>query len=499
MTKSITLKSKNLSLLPDEVKRPQYHRNRLIAGIVHIGVGGFHRAHQAYYTDELIGSHKAYNWAICGIGLLENDRKMYEILKSQDHLFTVMVRHPDGKLDARVIGSVIDYLFAPEDPDAVIEKIAHHDIKIVSLTITEGGYNFNQATGEFDFENPDIQWDLMHPRQPRTVYGYLSEALRRRKERGIRPLTIQSCDNIQKNGDMAKNMLLTFTGKLDHNLSEWIETHVSFPNSMVDRITPVTAETDKQSLENTYHIKDNWPVVCEPFSQWVIEDHFVNGRPAWEDVGAKFISDVSPYEKMKIRLLNAGHTVLGFLGILYGYTYVHEAVHDSLFAEFLRNFMDKEVTPILDKVPGIDLEAYKDSLIERFGNPYIADQLVRICLESSSKIPEFLLPTIREQLQRGGPIRCSALVVAAWCRYAEGIDEHGKKYPVEDKEEEILREKAQISRHDPLAFLKIESLFGDLIHSKKFTETYTDSLQDLYQSGVKKSIRKRIDKSKNRK
>lgn len=497
MTKSITLNNKNLSLLPDEVKRPQYDRKKLVAGIVHVGVGGFHRAHQAYYTDALIGSNKANNWAICGTGLLETDRKMYEILKNQDHLFTVMIRHPDGKLDARVIGSVIEYLFAPENPNAVIEKIAHPNTKIVSLTITEGGYNFNQTTGEFDFENPDIQWDLMHPLHPRTVYGYLSEALRRRKERGIRAFTIQSCDNIQKNGDITKKMLLTFTSKLDLKLSKWIETHTSFPNSMVDRITPVTTETDKQSLEDIYNIKDYWPVVCEPFSQWVIEDHFVNGRPTWEDVGAKFISDVSPYEKMKIRLLNAGHTVLGFLGILYGYTCVHEAVHDSLFAEFLRNFMDKEVTPILDNVPGIDLEVYKDSLIDRFGNPHIADQLARICLESSSKIPKFLLPTIREQLHMGGPVRCSALVIAAWCRYAEGINEHGKKYPVEDKEEAILREKAHSSRHDPLAFLKIESVFGDLIHSRKFVEAYKDSLQDLYQSGVKKSMQERIDKYKN--
>jgi len=310
-------------------------------------------------------------------------------------------------------------------------------------------------------------------------------------------LTVQSCDNIQKNGDMTKKMLLTFIRKSDLKLSRWIEKYASFPNSMVDRITPVTTETDKQFLKETYHIKDDWPVVCEPFSQWVIEDHFVNGRPAWEDVSANFVSDVSPYEKMKIRLLNAGHSALGFLGVLYDYTYVHEAVQDSLFSEFLRNFMDQEVIPILDKVPGIDLEVYKNSLVDRFANPHIEDQLARICLESSSKIPKFLLPTIREQLQKGGPIRCSALVVAAWCRYAEGVDEHGRKYPVEDKKEAILREKAHASRHDPMAFLSIESIFGDLISSKKFVEAYETALQDLYQSGVRKSMQESINSFKN--
>jgi mannitol 2-dehydrogenase len=243
-----------------------------------------------------------------------------------------------------------------------------------------------------------------------------------------------------------------------------------------------------QSLEEAYSIRDDWPVVCEPFSQWVIEDHFVSGRPPWEDAGAAFVPDVAPYEKMKIRLLNAGHSVLGFLGTLYGYTYIYETVQDPLFAEFLRRFMDEEVTPILDDVPGINLEAYKDSLVSRFANPHIKDQLARICLESSSKIPKFLLPTIREQLQKDGPVGCAALAVAAWCRYAEGVDEQGGRYPVNDKLEALLREKALASRHDPLTFLKIESLFGDLVNSEKFAEAYSAALHDLYLSGVKKSM-----------
>ncbi len=492
MVKTIPLNEANLPLIPDAVAVPRYDRRKLRAGIVHIGVGGFHRAHQASYTDKLIAGHNAWNWAICGTGLLETDRRMYEILNKQDCLYTLMCKPPEGIPDARVIGSITEYLFAPENPDAVIEKMAHPDTRIVSLTITEGGYNFSQSSGGFDFENPDILWDLEHPLQARTVYGYLSEALRRRKERGIQAFTILSCDNIQKNGDMARNMLLEYTNRLNNDLSAWISKNASFPNSMVDRITPVTNESDRQYLESTFQIKDGWPVVCEPFTQWVIEDRFVNGRPAWEKVGAQFVPDVSPYEKMKIRLLNAGHSVLGFLGSLAGYTYVHEAARDPLFAKFLRQFMDTEVTPILDTVTGIDLEAYKGSLIDRFGNPNIADRLSRICLESSSKIPEFLLPTIREQLLKGGPIDCSSLVVAAWCRYAEGVDEQGKKYRLEDKMAAILQEKALASRNNSLAFLSIESVFGELIHSGKFLESYRSSLQDLYQIGARKSMQKKI-------
>ena len=245
---------------------------------------------------------------------------------------------------------------------------------------------------------------------------------------------------------------------------------------MVDRITPVTTPSDIENLKSVYGIEDLWPVVCEPFIQWIIEDNYSNGRPDWESVGVQFVQDVSPFEKMKIRLLNAGHSLLGFTGALHGYTYIHEVVHDQLFAKFLRDFMDKEVTPVLDKVPGIDLNLYKDSLIERFGNSHIRDQVSRICLQSSAKIPKFLLPTIHEQLQAGGPIGRSATVIAAWCRYAEGIDEAGK-YIIKDDMKDILQEKALLSHQDHLAFLRIETIFGDLINSKKFTEAYVNSSQ----------------------
>jgi mannitol 2-dehydrogenase len=484
MHKIIKLNAENLHLLPRDVAIPDYKRSEIKTGVVHIGIGGFHRAHEAFYTDQVLQNNNSKNWGICGIALLDTDTKIYNVLKDQDGLYTLMITEPDGALTARVIGSVTEYLFAPENPGTAIEKMADPDIRIITLTITEGGYNFSAATGEFQINEPLIQWDLKNPENPKTVFGYITQALKRRRNRGIAGLTIQSCDNIQKNGDLLKRMLLAYVEAAEPRLTGWIEKHITFPNSMVDRITPVTTPSDIENLKSVYGIEDAWPVVCEPFIQWIIEDNYSNGRPAWESVGVQFVKDVSPFEKMKIRLLNAGHSLLGFTGALHSYTYIHEVVHDQLFAKFLRDFMDKEVTPILDEVPGIDLEAYKDKLFERFGNSRIRDKVARICLQSSAKIPKFLLPTVREQLKAGGPVNCSALVIAAWCRYCEGSDEAGNKYPVEDEMKEVLQEKALASHKDPLAFLRIETIFGDLIYSKRFTEAYVNALQCLYDKGV---------------
>jgi len=477
-----------LSHLPAAVEIPQYNRSKLTAGIVHVGVGSFHRAHQAFYIDKLIAQFGINEWAICGIGILESDREMYKDLENQDFLYTLLVKHPIGKLETRIIGSIVDFIFAPENPLAAIEKLADPDIKIVTLTITEGGYNFNDTTGEFNFENLDIQWDLKNPGYPKTVFGFLAAALKFRKERTLPPFTVQSCDNVQLNGNVARKMLLSFTSQLDVELSNWIAENVTFPNSMVDRITPVTTEADKKLLSEKFGVDDSWPVVCEPFHQWVIEDDFCNGRPDWELVGAQFVMDVRPYEEMKISLLNAGHSVLGLLGALMGYKFIHETVQDDLLVKFLKAFWTDEVIPVLKEVPGIDLNAYTEKLLERFGNPNIRDTVARICSESSAKIPKFLLPTVRKQLKIGGPVKHSVLVLAAWCRYCEGHDEQGKILPVEDKMQAILKEKAIASRHDPLVFIKINSIFGDLIESERFVETYSKSINSIYKSGVFKCI-----------
>ena len=314
------------------------------------------------------------------------------------------------------------------------------DTKIVSLTITEGGYNFNPATGEFELGNPDVQHDLENPSSPKLVFGYLAAALRKTARcRAAPPSPVQSCDNIQHNGDTARKMLLAFADKQDAELARWIESEVCFPNAMVDRITPVTTPEDIAYLSTETGLRDEWPVSCEPFTQWVIEDDFANGRPAWENVGAQFVADVTPYEKMKIRLLNAGHSLLGLLGSIHGHETIAGCTADPLFATYLRRFMDIEVTPVLDPVEGVDLEAYKDSLIERFGNPNIKDDLARICLESSAKLPKFLIPTIHDNLARGGSIEYGALVIAAWCLYsARGRSRHGVELDIVDEMKDEL-------------------------------------------------------------
>jgi mannitol 2-dehydrogenase len=483
MTEPVQLKQENLHRLADEITRPSYDRSKVKAGIVHIGVGGFHRSHQAYYTDALLSDSEASDWGICGVGLRDADRKIGDILKAQDYLYTLIVKHPQGTVETCIIGSLIDFMLACDDPGAVIDRMASADTKIVSLTITEGGYNFNPATGEFDFDNPDVRHDLEHPSSPKTVFGYLTAALKKRRALGLPAVTIQSCDNIQHNGDMTRKMLLAFAHKQDADLARWIESDVSFPNAMVDRITPVTTPEDIAYLRSAMGLEDQWPVTCEPFTQWVIEDNFSNGRPAWEKVGAQFVPDVTPYEKMKIRLLNAGHSVLGMLGSIHGHKTIDGCMADPLFAAYVRRFMDVEATPVLDPVAGVELEAYKDSLIERFGNPNIKDSVARICLESSAKLPKFLIPTITENLALGGSIRYATLVIAAWCFYSDkGVDQHGERLDIVDVLKDELHQAAQGTADDTLSFLKLEPVFGNIIHNEQFTALYTEMIQTLYEN-----------------
>lgn len=483
MNSPISLNQNSLSQLPSDVSRPTYDRSRLISGIVHVGIGGFHRSHEAFYTDLLLESEDASQWGICGVGLREADRKMATILKQQDYLYTLIVKHPDGNVETKVIGSIVDFLMGCDNPGSVIDRMAAPETKIVSLTITEGGYNVDPTTGEFDASNPDAQYDLAHPSQPRLVFGFLTAALRKRRDNGQPAFTIQSCDNIQHNGDLTRKMLVGFARLQDVELADWIEKEVCFPNAMVDRITPVTTETDMKFLRTEFNVDDQWPVVCEPFCQWVIEDSFSAGRPVWQNVGAQFVPDVKPYEEMKLRLLNAGHSVLGILGSVFGYQSIDECIADDLFSKYLRQFFDVEATPVLDAVEGINLDDYKATLIERFGNPAIRDSLARICLESSSKLPVFLLPTIRKNLASGGSIQYAALVIAAWCYYSDKhADRHGHQLDVTDALKDELHQAAKATNEDRLAFLKVTSVFGDLVTDDRFAKTYCDMLDRVYRT-----------------
>jgi len=481
MKTSLILNQNNLSQIKDRISSVGYNRNSLNPGIVHIGVGGFHRSHQAFYTHNLMEKHNTMDWAICGVGLREADKKIYDVLKKQDGLYTLIVKHPDGNIEPTIIGSISDFLLGVENPMPVVERMASPATKIVSLTITEGGYNFNPSTGEFDFKNPEIQHDLNFPDTPKTVYGYLTAALKKRMDSKLPGFTIMSCDNIQHNGDMARTMLLSFAKKQNEKLALWIEQEVCFPNSMVDRITPVTTQLDIDYLANTYGIIDEWPVTCEPFIQWVIEDNFSDGRPALEKVGVQFVPDVKPYEKMKLRLLNAGHSVLGILGAIHGHETINACMEDNTFVTYLRTFMDLEATPVLDEVQGIDLKEYKDSLEERFANPNIKDSVSRICSESSAKLPKFLIATLQENLVVGRSIEFVTLVIAAWCYYSDKqSDRNGRSLKIIDVMSKELHEAASKTAMDPMAFIKQESLFGDLAKNERFTAQYTLMVQKIY-------------------
>ncbi len=482
------LNNLNLSKLKEQVFIPEYNRSNIKTGIVHVGIGGFHRAHQAYYTDALLHDESVKDWGICGVALLDFDTKIYNVLKEQDGLYTLIVKELDGTLTKKVIGSIVEYLFAPENPQAVIEKMASPDVKIISLTITEGGYNYNESTKQFDFNNPLIQYDLENPSSPKTIFGYLTQALKLRKERKLKGLSVQSCDNIQGNGHMTQKMLLSYVAKAEPELVDWINSNVSFPNAMVDRITPATSASDISNLKETSGIDDAWPVVCEPFKQWVIEDNFIAGRPAWEKVGAQFVEDVEPFEKMKLQLLNAGHSVLGIIGALMGYDTIDEVANNEDVNRFLRAYMRQEVAPILNDLTGVDLESYEASLLERFGNIYIKDQIDRICSESSAKFPIFILPTVNAQLKQNGTIKHAALVIAAWAIYSLGVDEAGKALLIKDAMQSTLQEKALAAKNNPKAFLEIEAIFGVLKDSEPFVKAYTAAYHNIVKNGIEKCV-----------
>lgn len=479
------LNDSTLARVGPEMSRPSYARDNLKHGIVHIGVGGFHRAHEAVYTDRLLRQGNSTDWAICGVGVREADRAMQQVLSEQDCLYTLIELGPDGTNALSTIGSITAFLLGPDDPEAVIEKLASAEVRIVSLTITEGGYNVDDNTGRFNTSHPDIRHDLQNPQRPRTVFGYLTEALARRRTRGLAPFTVMSCDNLPDNGQVARSALLAFAQLRDAGLSEWIDSNVSFPSSMVDRITPGTTEFHRQWLKKTYGIEDGWPVVCEPFTQWVLEDDFCNGRPEWEKVGVQFTRDVAPYERMKIRLLNASHSAMAYLAYLAGYRYTHEVMGDDRLVNFIRAFMDEDVTPVLGEIAGIDVEAYKQTLIERFSNPQMGDQLSRLCMDGSSKIPKFLLPTVHALLREGRSLERVAMIIAGWALYLRGRDEAGQRHDIHDPMAGRLQQAVGDRESLTLAFLGVEDVFGkELVNSAVFLQAFEQALEQLEASGV---------------
>ncbi|MCW2817795.1 MAG: mannitol dehydrogenase family protein [Marmoricola sp.] len=490
----VRLSARTLAQVAERVPVPAYDRSAVSTGIVHLGVGGFHRAHEAAYLDVLLGAGRAGDWGITGVGLMPQDERMAEVMAAQDGLYTLVVKHPDGSLEPRVIGSVVDYLFAPADAEAVLAVMSAPSTRIVSLTITEGGYHLNQSTGEFDDGDATLQADIAGFAEgpghtaPTTAFGFLTHALARRRAAGTDPFTVMSCDNIAGNGDVARQTITAFADRCDADLGEWVRAHVRFPNSMVDRITPGTTDADREALAEQFGVQDAWPVVCEPFLQWALEDSFGAGRPPWEEAGVQVVDDVEPYELMKLRLLNAGHQALAYLGYLSGYRRTDEACGDELFRDFLRRWMDREMTPTLEPVPDVDLEDYKDTLLERFANPEVKDTLARLATDTSDRIPTFLVPAVRHNLEHDGEVRLSALVVAAWARYAEGTDEAGDPIEVADRRREAVTARAARQAEEPLAFLEDCDLFGDLADDERFTAPYLEALESLHSRGARRTL-----------
>lgn len=474
-----------LAAMAGPVAIPVYDRRRLRPAIVHVGVGGFHRAHQAVYLDDLAAM--GGEWGECGIGLLPQDREMAEALTPQHGLYTLLVRSPQFD-EARVIGSLLEYLFAPKQPHTVLDMLAHPCTRMVTLTITEGGYNVDEVTGRFDAGNEAVQTDLGHPSTPRTVFGYLAEALDRRRRAGIPPFSVLSCDNVPENGHVTRTALVSFARLRDDALAQWIERHVAFPNSMVDRITPQTTDVERELVAREFGVVDRWPVVAEPFRQWVLEDVFSNGRPRLEEAGVSLVTDVLPYETMKIRLLNASHVAMGYLASLAGYRTVDAVIADPLFRTFITLQMRDEVAPLLPPVPGIDLDAYQHTLIERFSNGRISDQIARICLDGSAKMPKFLLPALHDALDTGSPHRWLTLALAGWLRYLSGVDEGGRPIEVEDTRAAELQALAAAGREDPRPLLARRDLFGDLIEHEGFVAELSTSLHTLYTVGVRAAL-----------
>lgn len=482
------LKTETIAQAAAGVSVPNYNRTELKTGIVHFGVGGFHRAHMAMAIDRLLNQGLAKDWAICGVGLLENDKKMRDVMQEQDCLYTLVLKHPDGRRESSIIGSIVEYIFAPDNPQRLLDKLTNPDTKIVSLTITEGGYNFDSETGEFNSNNPIVVAELKQGAELKTAFGFIVEALRIRRSNGTAPFTIQSCDNIQANGDVARKMFTAYAQLVDEEFSNWMSANVSFPNSMVDRITPVTAMEDIAEVAQLTALNDKWPVVAEPFFQWVIDDEFTLGRPPLEQADVQMVHDVMPYELMKLRLLNASHQGLTYFGYLTGYRYAHEATGDPAIATLLLRYMKEEATPTLLPVPGVDLNEYQNTLIDRFSNPEVKDTLARLCADSSDRIPKWLVPVIKQRLEQGGDVTLSAAIVASWARYAEGVDEQGNEINIVDQLKDELIPLAQSQKNNPLAFISNRKLFGNLVDDQRFTKPYLAALDSLHKLGAKATV-----------
>lgn len=482
------LSNANLDRLPGQIRRPTYDRLAIRPGIVHLGIGAFHRAHQAVVIDDLL-ARGASEWGIVGASLRSADTR--DALVPQDGLYTLAIRSGAGT-EHRVIGSVLDTLVAPADPARLVARMADPATRIVSLTVTEKGYCHTPQTGELDAQHPDIINDLQHPDTPRSAPGFIVAALARRRDAGTTPFTVLSCDNLSANGHTAKRIITRFAALRSRDLAQWIEDEVAFPSTMVDRIVPETTDADRAAVASALGMTDAWPVVTEPFTQWIVEDRFPAGRPDFAAAGVQLVSDVTPFEHMKLRLLNASHSALAYLGYLAGYETIAATMGDAHFVAFARQVMD-DAAPTLSMPEGTDLAAYSASLLRRFANPALHHRTWQIAMDGSQKLPQRLLGAMQDRLRMGLPIDTHALAVAGWMRYVTARDETGKTIDVRDpiaaKLKAIADEAGPIAERLALALLDVGSIFGELGSDARLRSAVTQALTKLYQVGARQAVR----------
>jgi fructuronate reductase len=477
-----------LAGLPQQVAQPRYDLDAVAVGVVHLGIGAFHRAHQAVYLDDRLAAGET-GWAICAASL--RSPTTYDALAPQDNLYTVLERS-GGPDRARVIGSVRRLLTVSGDPEPLLAAMCDPRVRIVSLTVTEKGYCHDPATGTLREDDPGIVRDLSAPERPATAPGILVEAIRRRRAGGAVPFTVLCCDNLPSNGETVRNVVTRLAELRDQNLGRFVGGEIAFPSTMVDRIVPATTDADRDATAQLLGATDAWPVVTEPFSQWVVEDRFASGRPRLEECGVQMVADVRPYETMKLRLLNGAHSAMAYLGYLAGYETIAEVITDTAFARFVRALWS-EITPTLTVPPDADVQRYQDALFERFANPGLRHRTWQIAMDGSQKLPQRLLETVRHRMRANAPFPGLALAVAAWMRYASGVDEKGSPIDVRDplaaRFAEIAKPPGPSSENLADGFLSLEAVFGtDLPHDPRFRSAVREALASLHRDGAQATV-----------
>ncbi|MFI3269291.1 MAG: mannitol dehydrogenase family protein [Rikenellaceae bacterium] len=453
-----------------------YNRAEVKSGILHFGVGNFHRAHLQSYTNNLLNTSQTKEWGICGAMIMPQDETLYNKLKAQDGVYSLTVCGRDGVSEVEWIGSLTELLWSGVEMEAIIDKVASKDIRIITLTITEGGYNLESEAVKNDIENPS---------SPTSVFGIVAEGLRRRKERGNGAVTILSCDNLQHNGDTCRRVFSSFFAQQDSSLAQWVAANVTFPNSMVDRITPATTPVDVERINRELDCRDEAPVYCEDYIQWVVEDNFVAGRPAWESVGVEFTDDVAPFENMKLSLLNASHTLLSYPSLLSGYRKVDEAMKDQRIVKFVRDFMNVDVTPYVPAPKNTNLAEYKQILVERFANSAVSDQISRLCGDGASKFPVYVMPIAKQMLPNGANMTRIAYLIAAYRHYLKyRIDDKGQSF--ETFEPAITESDLTLLAADDAVKFLTASPFSmvDLVSYPKFVDEYLSMVTKIKEHGA---------------